>query len=126
MKPFSLEEFKKNPSRKVVTREGNPVRIICTDAKCKWPIVALVYNGTDEDIEAYSEDGKLLNAQETRMDLFFNIEKKTGFINLYHHSIYEDVICCSNVVYETKKQAEIEADRNKDRFMTTAKVTWEE
>ena len=42
MKQFSLEEYLKNPDRKVVTRNGLPVRIICTDRKDKWPIVALV------------------------------------------------------------------------------------
>ena len=42
MKQFSLEEFKKNPNRKVVTRDGKQVRIICTDADRKNPIVALV------------------------------------------------------------------------------------
>lgn len=31
MKPFNLEEYLKNPSRKVVTRDGRNVRIICTD-----------------------------------------------------------------------------------------------
>ena len=33
MKQFSLEKWLENPSRKVVTRRGNPVRIICTDRK---------------------------------------------------------------------------------------------
>ena len=34
MKPFNLQEYLANPSRKVVTRDGRQVRIICTDAKC--------------------------------------------------------------------------------------------
>ena len=33
MKNFNLEEYLKNPSRKVVTRAGISVRIICTDRK---------------------------------------------------------------------------------------------
>ena len=32
MKEFNLEEFKKNPSQKVITRDGRDVRIVCTDA----------------------------------------------------------------------------------------------
>ena len=35
MKPFNLEEYLKNPSLKIVTREGKDARIICTDAKGK-------------------------------------------------------------------------------------------
>ena len=31
MKRFNLQEYRINPSRKAVTRDGHPVRIICTD-----------------------------------------------------------------------------------------------
>ena len=31
MKQFNLEEYKKNPNRKVITRDGKSVRIVCTD-----------------------------------------------------------------------------------------------
>ena len=31
MKQFSLEEYLEHPDRKVVTRDGRSVRIICTD-----------------------------------------------------------------------------------------------
>ena len=37
MKQFSIEEYLKNPDRKVVTRNGLPVRIICTDRNYKRP-----------------------------------------------------------------------------------------
>ena len=33
MEQFSLEKYLANPSRKVVTRSGHSVRIICTDRK---------------------------------------------------------------------------------------------
>lgn len=42
MKQFSLNEYLANPSRKVVTRDGHSVRIICTDANRFFPIVALI------------------------------------------------------------------------------------
>ena len=45
MKPFNLEEYLANPNRKIVTRDGRNVRIICTDRKdSDFPIVALVKN----------------------------------------------------------------------------------
>ena len=41
MKPFNLEEYLANPSKKVVTRDGRKIRIICTDAKSDYPIIVL-------------------------------------------------------------------------------------
>ena len=43
MKQFNLDEYLKNPSKKVVTRMGRKVRIICTDREDSiYPVVALV------------------------------------------------------------------------------------
>ena len=43
MKPFNLEEYLKNPDKKVVTRDGRNVRIICTDRRDSvYPIVVLI------------------------------------------------------------------------------------
>ena len=33
MKQFNLEEYLKNPSRKVITRDGREARINCTEGK---------------------------------------------------------------------------------------------
>ena len=59
MKPFNLEEYLANPSRKVVMRNGTPVRIICTDSKFYRPIIALAKkpNG-NEKIKYYLKNGK--------------------------------------------------------------------
>lgn len=72
MKQFNLEEYLKDPSRKVVTREGRDVRIICTDMKGDCPIVALIKkcdgrNG--EVVAAYSKDG--ITNDGLLYDLFF-------------------------------------------------------
>ena len=62
MKPFNLEEYLKNPSRKVVTRDGRPVRIICTDRKGATPIIALVNDGLSEELgHAFYSDGKIFS-----------------------------------------------------------------
>lgn len=37
MKQFSLDEYLKNPTRPIVTRDGRSVRIICTDRKSDAP-----------------------------------------------------------------------------------------
>ena len=39
---FNLEEYLANPNRKVMTRNGDPVRIICTDRKdLDFPIMII-------------------------------------------------------------------------------------
>ena len=79
MKEFSLEEYLKNPSLKVVTRIGKPVRIICTDAKNDFPIVALVTTDDKEVLMDYDNNGGLSPEEMTNFDLFFATEKKEHF-----------------------------------------------
>ena len=60
MKPFNLEEYLANPSKKVVTRDGRKIRIICTDAKTPYPVIALVEStdGTTEQLLSFIKNGK--------------------------------------------------------------------
>ena len=76
MKPFSLEEHLKNPERKIVTRDGKNVKIIGTDVKGEYPIVAAVEieneNGfTEEVVKSYAKDGRYLKGETNEKDLFF-------------------------------------------------------
>lgn len=59
MKQFSLEEYLANPAKKVVTRSGKDVRILCTDAKGDFPIIALIDELTDNCIyhSVYTKEG---------------------------------------------------------------------
>ena len=125
MKQFSLEEFKKNPNRKVVTRDGMTVRILCTDSKNTYPIVALVSNGEVESTENYMPDGSYLENEENKFDLFFDVEKKEGYINLYRSKLGIASHQTSFGIL-SKEQAEREAAEYPDDFIATAKVTWEE
>ena len=82
MKPFNLEEYLKNPSQKVVTRDGREVRIICTDCKDEFKIVALVYNEEEqkESVECFYENGKyLFDFDNHHLNLFFATETKEHF-----------------------------------------------
>ena len=82
MKPFNLEEYLKNPSRKVVTRDGQNVKIHCTNYIGAQHIIAQV-EGKDYSSSFY-EDGRYANDRdESYLDLFFASEKKEGWINLY-------------------------------------------
>ena len=85
MKHFNLEEYIQNPSRKVVTRDGRNARIICTDAKALYPIIALVEspNHVDEIARSYTNDGYFSPGEEYDCDLFFASEKHEGWVNIY-------------------------------------------
>ena len=125
MKQFSLEEFKKNPNRKVVTREGMTVRILCTDSKNTYPIVALVSNGEVESTENYMPDGSYLENEENKFDLFFDVPLKHGWVNLYRTE--KGMIIFGNV-RETKEDAldELENTANICKHIDTIHIEWEE
>ena len=131
MKEFNLDEYLKNPSQKVVTRDGRNVRIICTDRKSvslenletkPLPIVALVFekDRKQEGLFCYYEDGRLSVKQNTSHDLFFAPTKKEGWVNIYQDP---NEFPRTGNIYEAKE----EAIKNKDRnYIATVKIEWEE
>ena len=77
MKPFNLEEYLANPSRKIVTREGKHARTICNDAKFeKYQVLALITEKDGQEILAILEtSGKFRSGYNSHLDLFFATEK---------------------------------------------------
>jgi hypothetical protein len=73
MEQFSLEKYLENSSRKVVTRSGHNVRILCTDQRGNMPIVALVEFETLDGVQLFYHDGK--NESHREYDLFFADEE---------------------------------------------------
>ena len=41
MRQFDLDKYLKNPNRKIVTRDGKSVRIVCTDMIGIYRVVAI-------------------------------------------------------------------------------------
>ena len=125
MKPFSLQEFKKNPSRKVLTRDGKATaRIICTDCKSEYPIIALLsYSENSEGCEAYTADGRFSIDGESNSDLFFAPEKKDGWVNIYKMPDTDQLE--ASCIFSTKEEAELYRVDNAN-YVTTTKITWEE
>ena len=124
MKRFSLDEYLKNPSRKVVTRMGRKVRIICTDREDSiYPVVALVKDDKRESdiLVAYTKDGIPAEYNEVYYTLFFAPEKHEGWINLYKSGIGWSL---SASIWQTEEEAKKwvgAAD-----YATTIKIEWEE
>ena len=125
MKQFNLEEYLKNPSKKVVTRDGKSVRIICTNRLDKnYPVIALINNEDSEICYSYTIFGQLYTNQnrDTELDLFFAPEKKEGWINIYK---YNSKITTGQRAYDTKEEAESAAG-DKSYYISTIKIEWEE
>ena len=127
MKRFSLDEYLKNPSKKVVTRMGRKVRIICTDREDSiYPIVALVKddNRELEILVAYTKDGIPAEYVEEYYTLFFVPEKKEGWINVYRDTD-TGTTSFGVVLYASLKEAE-GVGKSDDYYVATAKIEWEE
>ena len=128
MKEFNLTEYLKNPSQRVVTRDGRAVRIICTDAKGDEPIVALLYNKNrdEENVYTYSKDGIFYENNTSCLDLFFTPIKREGWVNLYKDNI---TTFTSSKIHATEKKAQEEASevlKEYGKFIASVKIEWEE
>ena len=119
MKQFNLMEYLANTSRKIVTRDGRNVRIICTDKKgTDFPIVALVECESGEETCYYAPNGCWsLYEEESDIDLFFAPKKTEGWINIYSGS------STGGNIYDSKEEARKMADLG---CIATIKIEWEE
>ena len=126
MKQFNLEEYLKNPSRKVITRDGRNARIICTDAKGKYPVIALIEieNNNDEVISIFQKDGQFAQNDIYKEDLFFAPEKHEGWVNVYRDT-YTGTTSLGAVSYASRKEAE-GIGKFADDYVATARIEWEE
>ena len=126
MKRFNLDEYLKNPERKVITGDGRNVRIICTDAKSSrtHTIVTLVEesNGS-ESIVSYTPNGEFFKYTSSETDdLFFATKKCEGWVNVFSGAAG----CYSSArIYPTKEEAE-KVGKGCVGYIATNNVIWEE
>ena len=118
MKQFNLEEYLKNPSRKVVTRTGIPVRIHCTNfATCKPVIAEISGRGYSQ---SFTKEGRYFgDTDDSGEELFFAPEKHEGWINVYKDG---DHFYSSMDIFKTKDEAEALSCSS---CIATVKVEWE-
>ena len=119
MKPFNLEEYLKNPTRKVMTRGGSPVKIHCTNYTKNHFIIAEI-EGTNLS-ETFDKDGKWLDLADSEKDLFFAPEKHERWVNLYKSGLGDYSL--GRDMYISKERAEAVASSN---CVSTVKIEWEE
>ena len=125
MEQFDLQEYLDNPNRKVVTRKGDGVRIICTNRICTYldedyPVVGLVRNRFDgsEMVAGFKSNGK---SKDKNWDLFFIPKKKEKWVNVYGSPDGRNWL--GENLYNTEKAAK--ADTSESR-VATVKIEWEE
>ena len=119
MKQFNLEEYLKNPTRKVITRGGSPVKIHCTNYTKDQLIIAEI-EGTNLS-ESFNKDGKWLNLTDSEKDLFFAPEKHERWVNLYKNGFGDYTL--GRDIYISKERAEAVASSN---CVSTVKIEWME
>lgn len=132
MVPFSLREYIKNPERKVVTRDGRSVRIVCTDMMgTSYPVVAVCkVDPTHESCYTYTDTGKRHKEGDTHIDLFFAPEKKVGWIAVYKDG--DDYHTGGTEIYSSEFEAvnhlfeDVSHLNKKFDFIKTVKIEWEE
>ena len=124
MKQFNLEEYLANPSRKIVTKDGRSVKIICTDRKhSRYPIVVLIENKLteEENVVCYTKEGKTFNDILADINLFFAPEKKEGWINIFKGVSNDNYFVGPTRIFKTKEHAE-ELGKDVSGYITTIKI----
>ena len=129
MKPFNLNEYLANPSREVITETGLPVRIVCTDAKSKYPIVALVEieDGLERGFK-YTKNGSYLDGIKHKNDLYFKPVTKKGWVNIFK-PVNQMPSILTDTIYNSKEDAlnfiKVNKCANTDCIKTVC-IEWEE
>lgn len=128
MKPFNLEEYLANPTKRLITRDGRKVnRILCTDVNGRYPIVAVIesHDGNTEQALSFTKDGNYFVNDFNEKDLFFAPEKKEGWVNIFKVASNDNRYVEYARIFQSKEDAEEAIDGDSD-YITTLKIEWEE
>ena len=122
MKPFNLKEHLEHPEWKVVTREGKPVRILCTDLDDNdYPVAAVVGNF---HVDKYTAEGLFQAGKETKYDLFFASEKHEGWV-IISKLPFTDSFEIFPEIFATKEEAVRVWEDNPGIKCSIIKIEWE-
>ena len=121
MKPFNIDEYLKNPNKKVITRDGRNVKIHCTNYCANQPIIAEV-DGADYST-SFLSNGRFFSFGDNRNDLFFSPEKHEAWINLYKWN--NSTRYYVSKPFDSEEEA-MEFSRKDDNYLKTIKIEWEE
>ena len=121
MKSFNLKKHLEHPEWKVVTREGEPVRILCTDLDDNdYPVAAATKN---RHVDKYTADGLFQAEAETKYDLFFN-ETREGWV-IISKLPFTDSFEIFPEIFATKEEAVRVWEDNPGIKCSIIKIEWE-
>lgn len=125
MRIFNLEEYLNNPLKKVVTRDGKNVRIICTDHdNIFYPIIGAIEGRAYPTI--FTVCGLTVNsACNNSDDLFFAPEKHEGWTLIYTDAAGDSYLGSSRI-FESEDAAKEHVVRVRGYGVKIAKIEWEE
>lgn len=124
MKQFNLEEYLKNPSRKVVTRNRKKVKIYYTYFTGTQRIIAQI-EGSDRSV-SFDENGRYyIGNYDSQYDLFFAPEKHEVWVNVYRRSSEDAYDIGFGGTYPSEKEAKDNIVPSLD-CVATVKIEWEE
>ena len=115
---FNLEKYLANPNKKLVTRDGRNARIVCTDAKGTYPILALAKYDNDEFESAvfYTKNGTLnSDGSKHPSDLFFESKKHEGYACVY---FTKGIYYLDDTIFSSKEEADNHAKHFSDSIAT--------
>ena len=120
-----------DPTKPAQLRDGRPVRIVCTDKKDDYPIIALVTESNGVEIlHVRKSDGT--HGYWPSCDLVNIPTKRSGFVNLYRGTQNDALIRSGPQVYGSKETAERYAGVSAGGavltpdYIATVPVSWEE
>lgn len=127
LKPFDLEAAKSG--RPVCTRDGRKARIICLDSSGVRPMVALVAEceGEEEIPYKYHYDGSYnCSSISSDYDLMMTPKVVEGWVNIYRDCDGANITKDDNI-YSSKDAAIASAKMvDRDNYVSTTKIKWEE
>lgn len=129
MKPFNIKEHLEHPDWKVVTRDGHPARIICTDRKgSNQPILALVQVRADpiEVALTFGTDGTYDIGRESCYDLFFAPEKHERWAIIYKRPLAGSFEIWPGIYADREKAERIREVNLVGAKCSVIKIEWEE
>ena len=121
MRQFDLKEYLKNPSRKVVTRDGKNVKIHCTNYIGGQHTIAQV-EGNDYSTSFYEDGRYAIDRTDSHLDLFFAPEEHKKWINIYRDTTG---VSSGATLYDSREDAE-KVGKTDGYYVATSKVEWEE
>lgn len=119
MQKFNLEKAKEG--QKVMTKGGDPVRIVCYDVKNNYlSILALITNEDGkEEARFYTKGGTSFRlGSESNFDLVMVPRLRQAWINIYSFAR-------GSFRYETREEA-VENIADKDDYVDTIRIEWTE